>query len=346
MMCSKQNYLYFLSILIACLASSCVPDTPGSEDADRGAELSFAASDLTRASVTTSLDQFAVYGDMKLPGSNNATPFVMFNKTKVEYKNDNWFYDGTQYWFPKHEHSFVAVSPLSVLDTDNNPQYSNSRLSFTYTIPTTDGNLSDKNAVPDILAATHRRLYIPEDDIVNNTVAFRFGHMMSLINIAPALNDNIMDKEEYIEFRKLELTGFKTKATFKILPASRLSYNQTDDWDMAVTDQEGEANLTIEFAEPKKVINNGENVKLFDENDAIIMLPQVFSSDSQAKIILTYTINNETETRQISSPLKLLEWEPGKGYTYRFTLDRTGLLFGTTTITDWEVMNAANIDAH
>lgn len=340
--------LTYLSIFffITCLLSSCSSDAPDNVDS-KGSEMSFTVSELSRATVTTTINipgsKFAVYGDRKLSVDNNTEPSVIFNKIEVEYIDNSWSYNNPQYWFTNNEHSFVAVYPVSVLEPDNKPQYSNSKLSFTYILPTSDGNKVKPNDVIDILTATHRRLYYQGND---TPISLRFSHLLSLINIAPALDDNLMDMDAYILFHKLELTGLKTKATFNVLPAQRLSNNQTDDRVIEVTGQDGEGNMAIEFAEPKKIMNRRGNVRLFDDNDAIIMLPQTFGSDSQAEIILTYTLNNDTRQKQLSIPLDLLGWESGKSYTYRFTIDRNGPRFDTTTITSWEMLNVGNFDVH
>lgn len=338
---AKLTYLYILCC-IALMASSCTADAPDIDDV-RGAELSFAVSNLSRASESPAFNKFAVYGDMKFPVDNSTIPTVIFNKTEVEYKNNTWSYAGTQYWFPKHEHSFVAVHPLSVLEADNTPQYSNSQLSFTYTIPTTAGNKVSSNSITDIIAATHRRLYNVDDK--NSVTTLNFGHLMSKINFAPALDGNMMTDEDYIEFYKFELTGFKTKATFNIVPASRQSNSQTDDRVVEVTRQESEGSLTIEFAQPVKITGNSKNVSLFDDNSALIMLPQSFGADSDAKIVLSYKINKESTIKEIILPLMNREWESGKSYVYKFTITRQAAHFDTTIITDWEVVNVGNIEA-
>lgn len=355
----KLKYLYFLPVFVACLVASCASDAPESkqeeEKIERGAELSFTTADLTRA-ITTGFGEFAVYGDRKFQGDDETAPFTLFDKTIVKYQNKSWSYEGTQYWYPRNEHSFVAITPVSVLETGN-PKYSGSRLTFTYTIPTTGGNIASKNDVTDILVATHRRLceaYIQEEPIDVNfpednkpgPVVLKFNHILSLINIVSALDDDTMDKEEYIEFHKLELSGVNTKATFNILPAEIENNNQTDNGVIEVTGQEGKAKLTIEFSKPKRVTNNRETVSLIDNNEALIMLPQTFAADSEAKIILSYTTNNDGLMKQITLPLKNQKMESGKSYTYRFTIEKRGLHFGTTTITDWDMLNVGNIDAH
>lgn len=344
-MYAKLTYILSLAACAACLLSSCSSDSPDVPGGGKSSEVSFDVSDLTRASVTTSFTQFAVYGDLKPSESIDVDQKTIFNKTEVNYKDGIWGYEGVQYWIPEHEHSFVAVSPVSALETAGIPQYSNSRLSFTYIIPTAaDNRVASHGDVKDIIVATHRRLH--HDGDINTTATFRFGHIMALVNLAPSLNDNVMSTEEYIRIHKIELSGFKTKATFSILPASRQSASPTDDRVIDITAQEREGTLAIEFNEPVKVSNDRENVSLLDANDAIIMLPQAFASDSDAKIIISYTVNDDDSMKQGTLPLMSQKWDSGKSYTYRFTISRTGLHAEETTITDWEVLNVGNIDAH
>lgn len=341
---AKLTYLFFLSFA-ACLVSSCSSDAPENVEGSKGSEITFAVAELSRASVTTSFNKFALYGDMKFPVDATGVPSGVFNKTEVEYKDGSWYYDGIQYWYPRHEHSFIAISPVSALETSGTPQYLNSQLSFTYIIPTTSGNeVANYSDVADIMAATHRRLQ--DKDVTNTTVTFRFSHIMSLINISPALDDNLMAPDEYMKIHRLELSGFKTKAMFNILPASRQSNNQTDDRVIDIAGHDMAGKLTIDFTEPIKVTNDRKNVSLFDNDDAIIMLPQTFGADSDARIIVYYTINDESTEKQLLLSLKGKTWESGKSYNYRFILNRRGLISETTAITDWDEMNVGNIDAH
>ena len=245
----KLKYIFFLPASIACLFSACDSDMPGAKDA--GTEVTFATSGVSRASATPPFDRFAVYGDMKFPVDDSTAPLIVFDATEVEYKNGNWTYTGVQYWYPKHEHSFVAVSPVSVVGPDANPQYSDSRLSFKYTIPTIGGVVENRDDVSDIFVATHRRIY----DSGNVPVTLKFRHILSLVNVALALNDDLMKKDEYVLINKIELSGIKTKAEFNILPSPIASNNQTDDHVVEATGQEGDAQLTIIFDNPPKIIN-------------------------------------------------------------------------------------------
>lgn len=336
---------------MACLVSACSSDTPDEVEVSKGAEMSFAVADRSRATVTTSFDEFTVYSDLKDPENETANPVVQFDKTQVVYRDNEWSYDVKQYWYPQHEHSFVAISPSSVLDNGATPLYSNSRLSFTYTIPTTAGILNKKDDVSDIITATHRRFYDKDKyffiaDSVSKII-LKFDHILSMVNFAPELNDDFLHDDGYVTFHKLEFSGFKTKATINILPASRSSNNETDDRVVSVTGQEGDAKYTVEFTNPKIVTNNKEKVSLFENNDALIMLPQVFASDSQAKIILTYTINDDTQPKQLTVALKNITWQTGMSYTcvIPFTIDKSELTIGTTGILDWETEQITTIKA-
>lgn len=322
----------FLSCL-ACLMPSCNSDTPDDVFPSRGAEMSFNVSDLSRASVTSSIDKFAIYGDMKIGNGNASLPNVVFRNAEVVYSDGDWRYEGTQYWFPKYEHSFVAISPVSVLATDPVPEYSYSKLSFTYEIPAPGGILSSNDDVTDILISTHRRYYESEES-TDNKITFTFGHVLSLINIAPAFYDNTLDSHAYIEFHRLEFSGVGTKARFDIEPASILSNNQTDDRTVDITGQE-DGNLTIELTTPVQVYNTAETVRLFPDNDAIIMLPKDFTGDTDAHITVFYTINGDDTINQVVLPLNNLKWESGNSYTYKFKIERTGLIVGDWEINSW-----------
>lgn len=332
--------LTYLIISIAFIASSCNSDIIDDISSTKGTELSFNVSnvsDISRGSVTTSINKFVVYGDVKSLDSETSTPDILFNKTIVEYKDNSWCYDGIQYWVRDYEHSFVAVAPESILEAGNSPLYLDSQLSFEYSIPAS-GN------VDDILIATHRRLYVNDgsDPTSYNRITFTFSHLLSLINIAPAFNDNNLSSDAYIEFHKLEFSGISRKAKVEILPASRLSAGSTYDMEVDITGQE-DGNYSIDFPQPVKIENNAENVRLFADDDAIIMLPQLFEADSEAKITLSYTINGDDSMNQADLPLNNLKWESGKSHIYRCTIERSGLKLDSCEINPWNVIQGEEI---
>ena len=124
--------------------------------------MKFDISSVSRSAVTTAANitanPFAVFGDM-IPSEiadNHSARTIIYHNTPVTYNEAKaaWTTPAPQYWYPKHDHSFVGVHPASALSAaDANIQYSNSQLSFTYTLPT------DHTKVTDILSATQRRRF-------------------------------------------------------------------------------------------------------------------------------------------------------------------------------------------
>ncbi len=346
-MAYKLTYLSIL-ILFASIVSSCSTDESRVGELVQGSRMTFEVAGDTRASVTSTSDinaegsRFVIFGDIKFPENSDRNQMVLFNKAEIAYRNGVWSYEGIQYWINDGEHSFVAIHPVTVTEPDNF-DYSNSQVSFTYAIPSTNDGKVSKGNINDILAATHRRLYHSDDPA--SPVSFKFGHLLSLINLSAAFDDNIMDEKAYIEFHTLELSGFNTKATFSLFPSSLLSNRQTDDRDITVTAQSGAGNMTVEFGTPVKIMNDRAYVKLFADNDALVMLPQTFSADSEAKLTLTYTINDDPTRKKVTMPLNSIVWAIGKSYNYRLTLNRTGLVVANTAITDWDKLDAGNFDA-
>lgn len=338
------KYIYSIPVFMACMLASCNSDMPGSEVVDMGAELSFATYEPSRASSTPAFDKFAVYGDIKSTKNINASPLVIFNNKEVEFIDGKWRYDGTQYWVPNYEHSFVAVTPNSVLEPDAAPVYSGSQLSFTYSIPAPGGILAHNSDATDILIATHRRVYVDNDAdaTFDNKITLKFSHLLTQINIAPAFYDNNMSSDDYILFRQLEISGIYTKARFDISPAPRLSNSQTDDMTVDMTRQE-KGNLTIVFTTPVKVENNSTNVKLFADDDAVIMIPQDFAAGSDATITLSYSINDDTSIKRVNLPLSNLKWESANSYIYNFTVEMTGVKLEECEINPWNVIEGEEI---
>ncbi|MDE6371296.1 MAG: fimbrillin family protein, partial [Duncaniella sp.] len=162
------------------------------------------------------------------------------------------------------------------------------------------------------------------------------------LNINPVFSDNLMGDEDYILIHKLELSKITTKGLFSILPAPRQSNSQTDDMVIDVASQE-KGNPAVLFTTPVKVKNHESGVSLFASSDAIIMHPQAFPADSDAKIILSFSINDEQTIRQGVFPLNNQTWESGNSYTYKFTIERSGLKLDKCEISPWNEIKGGDI---
>lgn len=343
------------------LLSSCRSDAP--DDFAEGYEMQFTTAEATRASITKNLNTkgsaFALFGEKMFQGENDYHgPLVIFNGTKVEFKDNNWNYGEPQYWMPGHEYSFVALYPDSLLSkTYFSQEYDNPKLSFTYSVPRSDMDAVKKEDFADIVVATHRRIIDIDKNDPNKVglpphydkspVNLKFQHIMAVLDITPAVVDPLMYagddeskldpdpnfndqiiKNEYIQFRKVEFYGFQTKADISVTPSQLNSATQTYDNDVTV-DVDYKlpfAKMTIEFTEQtaQHIVNNFPNCSIFEKDDAMIMLPHTLAEDS--KIEMTYTVNLDTAEdpviRHITihpGPLKL---EAGKYYKLCFTVEK------------------------
>lgn len=326
----------YLSMMIglAC-AASCTSDRD-SLDSLAKEEMTFEVGNLTRTSATTNSNlkerPFQLFGDMNRTGEYYPGLKELFNAQTVKFENNKWDYGTPLYWLMGQEHSFVAVHPHSdFIPGMSDLTYSNSKVSFTYTIPTDEYNATD------ILVATHRRKYTLDTP---GAVKFGFKHILSRINIEPALDEVLMyeddrdkenhpyNKDEYIQFRRIEIYSLKTKASFSFTPASLQTGNPTDKSVATYElDDNSVADIKLSFTNPKEVTNNKTNVNIVDDDNALLVLPQ--SIDKDAKIILFYTVNrdhnNDHLIRTITFPLSDLpidKWEQGKSYTYKFTIEK------------------------
>lgn len=358
----KLQHIILLSIAGWWLLPACTSDDPEDDEAAQNTEMQFAISGVSRTSVTTKKDintigsRFAIYGEKMFQGQNDFHgPLVIFNNTEIELTKNGWNYGERQYWMPNHEYSFVTIYPTTdSIKYFSNIEYSNSRLSFSYSIPLSEGNTAVKEDYSDIIYATHRRLfetdasgYSKDDGIIR----LQFDHLLSLLDITPAVVDPLMYtgddesrldpdpnfndqiiKNEFIQFRKVEFYGFKTKADFSVTPAPLNTAKRTDDNDVTIDVDYSlpYANMTIEFTEEtaQHIVNsdpnNVKNYSIFAENDALIMLPHTLAPD--AKMHMTYTVNTDTPEdpviRHITISLNGMKLERGKHYKLCFTIEK------------------------
>ncbi|MDE6304698.1 MAG: fimbrillin family protein, partial [Paramuribaculum sp.] len=331
----KHNILHILlPVLIGLMCVSSCTSEADMPDYATGVEMTFdvATATVSRASVntgTTSLknQSFKLFGDL-----NTAKVYIngeyfegirrIFNGTEVKYTGTSCNYGTTQYWLMGQEYWFVALFPYSPRGVSD-MTYDDSKLSFTYSLP------SDLNNAVDLLAATDRRKF--HFGISNTTVSFKFQHLLSQINIEAALNEDLMYedddeyeasdpdyRDEFIEFHRVDICGSKTAATFTVAPAATLSSNPATNGTIEKTliDNATASKLSKTFTTAKKLTNNKQFVSFFSNTDALLIMPQQFASDSEAKMVFTYTINGNTEReRQIELPLAGYNWEAGKTYT-------------------------------
>lgn len=327
---AKLIYIFILSIA-ACLVTSCTDDAPGIVDAGNDYELTFDVADRSRASVTGMLNfqgsEFAIYGDMKFKDNN---PQIIFNKTIVSYKNGQWGYDDTQYWYPKHEHSFIALHPVDITGLSDT-RYSDSRLTFTYTLP------DNFQSAQDLLVATHRRMF--EDGTQSSSATLRFWHILSRVNF------NVKDEgaADNVKVTKIVLEGINKKGTFSIIPAPVSSGGkQTDDYTFSWTDISNKGNLTANISVE---IPENEVRPLFPDNNALLMIPQPDNQDVIMHISYTlYDANAQPKELTLTAQSPIGGWMPAKEYTYTIAIREISKEIDiTVSVKDWQTPKATGI---
>lgn len=319
-----------------CLLASCSANEPEMPSGEVAIEFYAGGKARSSESDNLKLSPFRVFGDLRHSGNNASVNIITNMPVVYNPTTDAWETEETYYWFPFFEHSFVAICPASLLQkADADIQYQKSQLQFSYTLP------SDYTQTTDILAATHRRKYVSD---ATDAVCMRFSHIMTKINVAAALDDKDMQPDAYMEFSRMELTGFKSKATFAVTPSSLQSNDRTDDRIVEISGHAKEGTFIIPFNTPIKVSNHEEFVNFFEGNDAILMLPQSFELTSDARIVLTYTINGSGLENEVTIPLSGNKWDSGRSYIYQFTVDKWGFKLAHTTIADWEGDKCFNVE--
>lgn len=324
--------------------TSCVSDTSEPTPEVSGSRMVFDVSSLTRGSVTTSSNikgnSFAVYGDMTysyktddLESESEITEIVL-KASEVKYNavSSGWICTTQRYWRPNAEHSFVAVHPYSAVHTVN-ANYLNNSLSFSYTLPT------DFTDTPDLMVATHRRMYKFQKGTPVSAVRFNFFHIMSRINFL------VKCEVEKIKITKIELESVNKTGTFTIIPAPLTSGSeQTDDYIHSWSDI---ANIGTLTANLDLEIGKDEESPLFPDNNALFVIPQ----PENINVILNITYKkydkggNELEEKTLTSQTTIGCWQQGKIYTYSFTVtdDRKEINM-SVRVKDWETGTENNID--
>lgn len=302
--------------------SSCSSQDPAEEDLGTGKEVTFVVSEQSRASVTSNINyagsKFAIYGDMQ---HKDIPKTVTFDNTIVTYSDNKWVYTGTQYWFPRYEHSFIAQHPADAAGISDK-EYSDSRLSFNYTLP------DDYKAAGDLAVATHRRFVDPKVEAA--PIALTFCHIMSRVNIE-FTNEGAAD---LVTVNEIKLEGVNKTGSFTIIPAPYSEESkQTDDYDYSWSGISNPGTITasnINIEVPKD-----ETRILFPNDNALFMVPQPDNKDVTIKITYTLSNANDEDKEATLTTQPVGGWEPGKRYKYIVSVKKHTITF-EVIVEEWK----------
>lgn len=334
-MVESFRHTILLLILMALAVSSCETQEPA--DPTPSAELEFDVAPLSRTTATTSenlkLLPFAVYSDWK------RTEDIIhdgFRGERVAYDASvaAWTHQGTQYWWPEFEHSFVAVHPFDMGNTTYKTiNYKASALSFKVL------QLSDYSKMSDILIATHRRNFI---DGNSSPVCFKFDHIMSNFNIQVTYISPVKDAQA-LKINSIDLIDIPTQSTFTVTPAP-LTGNSTMTSDY-VTDPESFEGWTVNqigrvtikalkgHESQWDIPADGKPHQLFSAANALILLP---NPEESTEMVVTYTTTDSegshTNSEEITIPRA---WRPGMSYTLSLQFTDRRVLFNIE-VEEWQ----------
>lgn len=328
-----------LLLTALCLLAACNEQEPKTQG--QSSAMEFDVAGLTRAQSTTAQtitqSPFAIFGDMAFLGSGS--PLVIFYGSDVTYDGSGWKYTDTQYWFPDHDHSFVAVHPARSESLSDFIYYENT-LKFTYTYP-----LANYKEATDVLIATHRRNYTDDNP---TPVHFTFSHILSHFNIQVAYTNPNVDAIP-LTVNEITFKYIPVEASYSVTPAkvsenSDMTYDYVNDpqsyygWTTKRVD-----NLTIKFpttgSDVRTVAPDGNPQQLFSATDALMLLPNPNPSTDLVVSYTTYDDNGaHPSTERLSIPQS---WRPGLSYTLliSFTNGKVEFRF---EVAEWKATDPIN----
>lgn len=135
-------------------------------------------------------------------------------------------------------------------------------------------------------------------------VAMEFKHQLSKVNIVATVEGG------NCTVNSVTFSGMATKG----------SYNSTDGWSDPTI-----GNFTSNVSKPL----NTTGVDLLGN---LLLIPQTVTD--QFKISVNYTLDGEAQTKEISLPTSIGQWEAGQSYKYTLTFKGNNIIF-TVNVASW-----------
>lgn len=305
-------------------------------------------------------DTFKVYG-YRTDGSGN---HKVFDGDVVTCTDDSasptvWEYTDLKFWDKNStSYTFYAFSPSAVPVTSASTTYSDG-----YDGHFASSNITFNGKTNDILIACENVINNPAD---HPKVAMNFVHAASLIDVKVRKADVLENTE--VKVTAISFSNIRTVGTFAVSAyAASSPWKPTIAWtpdatpttaNFATANTAGVTNATIPTADiafwgdPHSATSGTELVNSF------VAMPQDLNPDSnKQKLTFTYTIkvgddtityaDNDVEFKAFddgdnttagSPDNYIVEWEPGKHYTYYLTIGANAIEF-TASVTNWTAVN-------
>ena len=302
-------------------------------------------------------DEFRVYG--RRIGEGRNTRVFGNDGTLVEWDETNgkWIYTPTCYWYwvnQSNYYDFLAVYPdpdgsgqsERMTDDAGNDIPGNLAIQKTYSI-----TVNSKGALQpgtDLLMAGTRRLGA-NTDTRTNKVPLTFQHMLSAVKVVVSnVSDGTGLRLDSLRFNNLIHTA-NAKVTIDALGIPEYSwidtqrrrdtvtvYTKTSDSVLSPGDSFDPAAYDLFIPADLTVANDGS---LDPDPDKLPHLIVYFTPDggesTNRSIVLT-----DVQKSRYGTDDPLLEWEPGRKYTYNISIRLDGGVLVTVITTDWEDITA------
>ena len=346
----SENLKYSIYALTAvCVIGSCSSESPDGQSEDTQ-EVEFTTGSGSRSAVTTTSNltgkAFAVYGDMKpIDATADVSSTIVFNKEQVAFQSNSksWKYGRSIYWFPNHQHSFVALHPFEAIGTTaagkttvTNVKYEDGTLSFSYTHPDDYKNASD------VLVATHRRDYVPELGKKADPVNFTFEHTMAVLDIVAKYTEPLVygNQNNRIEIQEVILENINVSGNYSIRPddltegKDRTStHDATGKW----TDLNS-GSRSFKGTSYNGLVNTENRTdvipyrRLYSNSDEFIVLPKEKGDVKMTVKFDLYVNMVKVAEHTLSTVFEDAEWKAGQKIRYELIFSVGEILQGGTYI--------------
>lgn len=226
---------------------------------------------------------------------------TVFNNVKATKEDNQWKYDGLQFWLPGKTYDFYALYPATETLTEINAA---DEIAYNSSGELTITNF-DATYGHDLMTASRTGMS------GNNpqTVDFTFRHELALVSFVGQSEGS----NAWIE--SIELSGVKIKGNYN--SSSNPSWSVSDDYTFKRESFDLPSVPTDIFGE-------------------LIVIPQSLGNDYKLTVQYEYQgVAGTEQIKEIILPDSVTQWEAGKSYRYTFTIVGDYILFSTPEVNAW-----------
>lgn len=304
----KKNIILFCCLGLFSACSTTVIDRP-----DTGNAIKF-VSTTTRAAIENDFpdgSSFSVWGwYINSEGARND----VFKKTPVTKNDNEWGYEGTQFWIQDNTYNFYAIYPVGAGTVEQDG---------TIKVENFDCSGIGEKAV-DLMTAKNTGL----SGSSSSTVHLQFKHELSRVNV------KVKAENTSVTVNGLKIYGISDVGTLK---KDYNDNNYSSSWSLneAITADNTRFTVSAPF---KLNETDGWERNAFGD---MLLIPQ---SLGNAKLYISYRYDGATTDRTSTINLNTAtttEWKAGISYNYSITINGLSDISITVSVNPWEEENTS-----